>query len=156
MAVFNTLLGRIMSNPRWGEIQGSLSKQTDLTNALGQKIDASQKGAANGIAPLGADTKINSSYLPAIAITDIFTVANQAAMLALTAEKGDVVIRTDLNKSFILSTNSPSTLVDWKELLTPTDAVQSINGKVGVVTLVPEDIAGFAAVATSGSYADLT
>lgn len=82
-----------------------------------------------------SDGKIPTNQLPAIAITDAFVVNSQSAMLALTAETGDIAIRTDLNKSFILSTNSPSTLSDWKELLTPTDAVLSVDGRTGAVSL---------------------
>jgi hypothetical protein len=55
-------------------------------------------------------------------------------MLALDAQQGDVAIRTDLNKSFILATNSPTTLADWKELLTPTDAVLSVAGLTGAIS----------------------
>lgn len=97
-------------------------------------------GAANGIATLDSGGKIPASQLPLIAITDTFPVASQAAMLALTAEKGDVAIRSDVNKSFILSTNSPSTLADWLELKSPTAAVSSVAGKTGAVTLVAADI----------------
>lgn len=81
-----------------------------------------------------------NSVLPPLAISETYPVASQAAMLALTAQRGDVAIRSDLNKSFILSTDSPSTLADWKELLTPTDAVTSVAGKVGVVSLVKGDV----------------
>lgn len=85
--------------------------------------------------------KINTAQLPSLAITDTFVVGSQATMLALsTAQQGDVAIRTDLNKSYILKTNSPGTLGDWQELLTPTDVVQSVNGKVGAVTLSTTDI----------------
>jgi hypothetical protein len=44
------------------------------------------------------------------------------------------------------------------EWITPAGAapVLSVNNKTGAVTLVPGDIAGFAAVATSGAYNDLT
>lgn len=62
------------------------------------------------MATLGSDAKIPSAQLPAIAITDTFPVASQAGMLALTAELGDVAVRTDLNKSFILKTAGASTL----------------------------------------------
>lgn len=81
-----------------------------------------------------------SSVLPSVAITDTFEVASQAAMLALAAQRGDVAIRSDLNKSFILATDSPGTLADWKELRTPTDAVLSVAGKTGAVTLVKGDV----------------
>ena len=77
---------------------------------------------------------------PALAISDTFVVASQEAMLALTAEVGDIAIRTDLNKSFILKEEGASVLANWQELLTPTDAVTSVAGKTGVVTLVKSDV----------------
>jgi len=104
-------------------------------------INVSQKAAANGVATLDANSKIPNNQLPALAITDTFVVASQAAMLALsTAEKGDVAVRTDLNKSFILTADPYSTLGNWQELLTPTDAVLSVNGLTGAVTLVASDV----------------
>lgn len=104
-------------------------------------INVSQKAAANGVATLGADSKIPNNQLPALAITDTFVVASQNAMLALsTAEKGDVAVRTDLNKSFILTADPYSTLGNWQELLTPTDAVLSVNGFTGAVTLGASDV----------------
>jgi len=104
-------------------------------------IPSSEKGAANGVATLDANSKITSSQVPAIAITDTFVVANEAAMLALsTAEKGDVAVRTDVNKSFILTAAPYSTLGNWQELLTPTDAVTSVNGQTGVVSLSASDV----------------
>jgi len=60
--------------------------------------------------------------------------------LALTAEVGDVVVRTDLAKSFILKTLGASTLANWQELLTPTSPVSSVAGKIGVVTLTSSDV----------------
>lgn len=98
-------------------------------------------GTTSGTIPiLGANGKLNTSVLPAIAISDTFVVATQEAMLELTAEVGDIAIRTDLSKSFILKEDGASTLANWQELLTPTDAVTSVAGKVGVVTLVKSDV----------------
>jgi hypothetical protein len=79
--------------------------------------------------------KIDPTELPALAITETFPVASQVAMLALTAQQGDVAIRSDLNKTFILSVSPASTLGNWLELKTPTDAVTSVNGLTGVVTI---------------------
>jgi hypothetical protein len=110
-----------------------------LTLSVSQVTGAeatANKGAANGYASLGSDGKIPSSQVPAIAITDTFTASSQAAMLALsTAEKGDVCVRTDVNKSYILSADPYSTLGNWQELLTPTDAVLSVDGATGAVSL---------------------
>lgn len=112
---------------------------SDFSTAADARI-ALQKGAASGIAPLDGSSKIPSTYLPAIAITDTFVVVSQVAMLALVAETGDVAVRTDLNKTFILKGTNPAVLGDWQELLTPTDAVTSVNGFTGVVVLTKSDV----------------
>lgn len=98
------------------------------------------KGAANGYASLDGAGKIPATQLPASAITDTFVVATQAAMLALTVEKGDVAIRTDVNKSFILQKEPANVLANWQELRTPTDVVQSVAGRQGAITLTSADL----------------
>lgn len=98
-------------------------------------------GTANGNIPLvGADGKLDASILPAIAITDTFVVNTQAAMLALTAQVGDVAVRSDLNKSFILKTEPATAIANWQELLTPVSGVTSVAGRTGVVTLTKSDV----------------
>lgn len=100
------------------------------------KIPLSQRAAANGVATLGADSKIPNNQLPALAITDTFVRNSQTAMLLTsTAETGDVCVRTDINKTFILTATPPSTLSNWQEMLTPTDAVSSVDGQTGNVNL---------------------
>ena len=109
--------------------------------ALGYTAENSaNKNQANGYAGLDANSKINASQLPAIAISDTFVVATEVAMLALTAEVGDIAVRTDLTKAFILKTADPSILANWQELLTPASPVQSVAGKTGVVTLAAADV----------------
>lgn len=111
-----------------------------IQTQLNDKLDDSQRGAPNGVASLDAGGKVPQSELPAIAITDTFVVASQAAMLALSAETGDIAVRTDLNKTFILAGSDPTILANWQELLTPTDTVLSVNGQTGAVTLSTSDI----------------
>ncbi|UOK18351.1 minor tail protein [Arthrobacter phage BruhMoment] len=82
---------------------------------------------------------LGTNQLPALAINDTFVVADQTAMLALTAQRGDIAIRTDNQKSFILSTDSPGTLADWKEL-TASGAVLSVAGRTGTVVLTKTDV----------------
>ena len=98
-------------------------------------IPLTQKGVANGVAELDADGLVPVHHLPALSITTTQVVASQAAMLALTAQTGDVAVRTDVNKSFILTATPASTLGNWQELLTPTDAVLSVDGQTGAVNL---------------------
>jgi hypothetical protein len=114
----------------------------DITTALGYTPqNLAQKDSPNGYPGLNASGKISPSQLPAIAISDTFVISNQASMLALTAEIGDIAIRTDLSRSYILKTDGASTLANWQELLTPSDTVQSVNGMAGTVTLSTSQIA---------------
>lgn len=112
---------------------------SQITNELGNYIPHSQKGASNGVATLDSGGKIPTTQLPSISISETFVVASQVAMLTLTAQTGDVAVRTDLNKSFILRGSDPTVLGDWQELLTPSDVVTSIFGRTGVVTAVEGD-----------------
>ncbi len=104
------------------------------------QVKRSEMGANSGVATLDAGGKLSSSQIPAIAITDVFVVNSQASMLALTAEIGDVAVRTDLNKTFILKTAGATVLANWQEMLTPTDLVISVNGRTGAITLSVSDI----------------
>lgn len=117
-----------------------MATQGELDAVNAAKVDKTSRGAPNGVASLDASGKVPASELPAIAITDVFTVASQAAMLALTAERGDVAVRSDINKSFALAAEPASTLANWVELRTPTDAVLSVAGKTGAVTLAKADV----------------
>ena len=115
--------------------------------ALGLGTAATKNtGTGNGNVPiLDANGKLADSVVPKIAMTNTFVVSSQTAMLALTtAQEGDVAVRTDLNKSYILKTAGYSVLANWQELLTPTDAVTSVNGSTGVVTI---SLAGLGGVA---------
>jgi hypothetical protein len=103
-------------------------------------------GTGSGNVPiLDSNGKLADSVVPKIAMTNTYVVASQTAMLALSnAQEGDVAVRTDLNKSFILKASPYSTLANWQELLTPTDAVTSVNGSTGAVTI---SLAGLGGVA---------
>lgn len=98
-------------------------------------IATTAAGAANGVATLDAGGKIPSAQLPPIAITDTFVVSSQAAMLALTAQVGDVAVRTDIQENFILQSEPASTLGNWIQLETPPGGVTSVDGLTGAVSL---------------------
>jgi hypothetical protein len=102
-----------------------------------------RKGVANGYAPLDASALIPTVHLPPLAVNDVFTVGSQAAMLALTAQVGDMAIRTDTGQTFVLSASPASTLGNWKEVLAA-GQVQSVNGSTGVVTITLASLGGVA------------
>ncbi len=114
---------------------------SDITGVLGSAATKNTGTGAGNIPILDSNGKLNTSVLPSLSIMDVYTVNSQSAMLALDCEPGDIAIRTDVNKTYILSGDNPALLGNWKELLTPTDAVTSVNSKTGAVVLKTKDIA---------------
>jgi hypothetical protein len=112
-----------------------LADPTSAQDAVTLNYITTQKGVANGLAELDGSGLVPTHHLPALAITTTQVVNSQSAMLALTAQIGDVAVRTDVNKSFILTATPATTLGNWQELLTPTDAVLSVDGSTGAVSL---------------------
>ena len=102
---------------------------------------STEKGANSGVATLGSDGKLTASQLPDLAVSDYLgSVATQSAMLALTGQKGDWAIRSDLGTTWVISGNNPSLLASWTELSYPTAPVTSVAGKTGAVSLVKGDV----------------
>ena len=100
-------------------------------------------GTTAGQVPiLDASGKLNTSVLPQLAIVDVVEAASDAEMLAKTVQKGDICLRSDAPAgAFILAGNDPKELANWKRIPVPANAVLSVNGKVGVITLTTDDIA---------------
>jgi hypothetical protein len=120
----------------------ALKPISNLTQAaLNLKLDASKVGVANGTASLNASGKIPTDQIPAISFSSVKVLNSQSAMLALsTAVVGSVVIRTDVNKNYVLSAADPSVLANWVELLTPSAPVQTVNGYSGNVNIAKSDL----------------
>lgn len=137
-----------------GLVSVNVKTAIDELNTIKQSI--SQKNVDNGYAGLGADGKINSSQLPAIAITNTFPVDSEAAMLALTVEIGDIAVRTDINKTFILRVDGATVLANWTELETPTDEVSSVFGRTGVITAQNNDYTWAQIDKSTSSLANIT
>lgn len=116
-----------------------MDKLTALNSALYEKL--ANKGLAYGYVPLGADGKIDPSFMNSLNLVDIWVVADEASMLAqASAGKGDWAIRSDLNNAAYMLINLPSsTLSNWLPL-NFNATVASVNGKTGVVVLVAADV----------------
>ncbi|MPL74337.1 hypothetical protein SDC9_20209 [bioreactor metagenome] len=112
------------------------AKITDLGSAATKNTGTS----VGNVVVVNASGKIDDSLLPPLAITDTFEAGSQAEMLALTAQVGDICIRSDENKTYILKTAPATTLANWKELKTPTNGVISVNGQTGAITLTTSHI----------------
>lgn len=74
-------------------------QSTDVTGALGfTPLDAAQKSAANGIAPLGSDSKVPAAYLPSY-VDDVLEYANLAGFPAI-GETAKIYVALDTNKTY--------------------------------------------------------
>ena len=82
--------------------------------------------------------KVPKEDLPDLGIAPM-PVKSEAEMLNLPAVVGNMAIRTDLGKTFVLMEEPASTLGNWLELVTTSD-VQSVNGQTGNVQLTKADV----------------
>jgi hypothetical protein len=90
------------------------------------------KGQAEGYAPLGADGKLPNEFLPDLAITQTFVVADIEERDALEVEEGDVAIVTSTGQAFIFSGDGEDG--QFILLAVPGAAVLSITGTAPIAS----------------------
>ena len=69
-----------------------------------------------------------------LALTTVQTASSESSQLSLTTQEGDIVVRTDENKTYCKNSGTAGTMADFTLLRTPTDAVLSVNGNTGAIT----------------------
>ena len=106
---------------------------TQYTDADADARITAQKGQANGICELDANSLVPTNHLPPLAITDVHVVADATERLALTVQEGDVAIQTDDSTAWIYSGTA------WVQFSTG-GAVLSVNGQTGTVSLDTDDV----------------
>lgn len=89
--------------------------------------------------------KIPSSQIPTFIINQSFSVASQAAMVALVANIGDIAIRTDQSNTTYIKTANNGVVGDWTSF-SSAGSVVSVNGLTGTIVLTAANVS---AVATS-------
>ena len=142
-------------NPATGRTSLGLGSAAQLassdlaTAAQGAKADTAVQPATltsglAGKADLVAGV-VPTSQIPAIAISDYLgAVGSEAAMLALTGQRGDWCLRTDglpNTGQWILGADTAALLSSWVQVPLPTVPVQSVNGQAGVIVLGTGDLA---------------
>lgn len=116
----------------------SISNTVDIGN-LGTAAYKDAGNSAGNVPLIMPNGKLDNSILPALNVTDVFTADSEEEMLALNADAGDICIRTDENKTYILTAEPASTLSNWTEIALVA-SVESVNNKKGVVTLDADDV----------------
>lgn len=99
---------------------GGTSKKITIANAIIAGTGITKSGATISAAP--------------VALTSIQTASSESAQLALTAEEGDVVVRSDESKTYMHNGGSAGSMSDYTLMATPTDSVTSVVGQTGVVS----------------------
>lgn len=114
----------------WGSITGTLSLQTDLNDALSNKIETSAIGAASGVCPLNTSSKIDATYLPSY-VDDVEEYANLAAFPA-TGESGKIYIAIDTGYTYRWGGSSYGQ-IGGSNFILPTASDTTLGGiKVGL------------------------
>lgn len=94
------------------------------------RIASTEKGAANGVCPLGADSLVSSAYLPSY-VDDVLEYANLASFPGA-GEAGKIYVDLATNKTYRWS--------GTVYVFITSGAVDSVAGKTGTVTLVKADV----------------
>lgn len=112
----------------------------DNTSDAGKPISTAVATALSNKADLVGGV-LATSQIPSISVTDFLgTVSSQAAMLALTGQKGDFCIRSDVGQEFVITGSNPTQLESWIALPIGVSPIQSVNGQVGAVVLGKSDV----------------
>lgn len=118
------------------------SKWINQTAVQAGVVALSEKGAISGVATLDPGGKIPAAQLPSVAVGEKFTAVNQAAMLALTVQIGDIAIRTDqAGARWMFVGTDPTALADWINLEDAADAVSTVFGRAGAIVAALNDYA---------------
>jgi hypothetical protein len=119
----------------------TLSKITDAGTAASKNT-----GTASGNVPiLDSGGKLAAEVIPAVALVSVQAAATEAAQLALTAQVGDICVRSDTGDIYILQTTPATALANWLKIDTPLKVI-SVNGMTGAVSVTT--ITGNAGTAT--------
>jgi hypothetical protein len=135
------LIGDVNVDTTYSAMSVAEGTAATATNSRVMRADYLKQIIQAHAVSVGDDGKIDPLLIPQQAITDVFEASSDAEMIALSAaHAGDVCIRSDVSKTYILKAAPYSTLGNWVQLPIPQDLVLSVNSKTGAVTLGKGDV----------------
>lgn len=125
---------------------GSLAEKLKQTQADGSNYVLKSETTATGgtgnenkVVKLDGQGKLSESMLPAIALNEFFSVTaatwNEAALSGTTYQNGDIIYHTNTQKRYLCINKNATFENRFVELNSKDGVVQSVNGKVGAITL---------------------
>ena len=130
-------IGTISNGETGLSVRSKLNLAIAEANKVALKLDASQKGAADGLASLDATGKVPTAQLPDIPAGRKIVVADEAARLALPVHPDlTIAYQSDTGDAWGLDADSdPSIAANWTLLgNAQAGGVTSFNGRTGNVT----------------------
>jgi hypothetical protein len=126
-----------------GERQFPRTHASDHSEGGRDPIDVDSLVDADLKADLSSpDGTVLSSQIPDLAVTETFTVPDQAGRLALTdVQEGDVALQTDTDEGYIFTGGDPSLDANWSLLSNFDPPVDSVFGRVGDIAAQAGDYA---------------
>jgi hypothetical protein len=108
-----------------GNASGALANVAEISLGYGLQFTGSALELDSGAVVSIAGSYPNPSWITSLAFTkitdvtgqDTFVVSSEANMLALSAKKGDIAVRTDTSDSYRLLGTDPAILANWQLLL---------------------------------------
>ena len=140
VAIFDWATGKLIKD--WSVALSTLSSWAALGATAVQPWDIGTAAACNtwtsswNVPILDSNWKLATSTIPWVALTDTFTVSTSSDLITLSnADQWDIAIVSSENKTYVLSQAPYSTASNWKQILSPTGWVTSVNGQTWAVTL---------------------
>lgn len=132
-----------LSNDSWfitwidsGDVTTALWYTPADSASLGTAASKNTWTSSWNVPVLDSNWKLANSTLPWVALTDTFTVSTSSDLTTLSsAEQWDLAIVTSENKTYVLSQAPYSTASNWKQILSPTWWVTSVNWQTWAVTV---------------------
>jgi len=117
-------------------------------------IDSSGSAGTQGQILTSTGSATSWTNIDPIALTTVQTAASEAAHLALTTQEGDVVVRSDENKTYIRNAGTAGTMDDFTELVNPSytlpEATATTRGGIELFSNTDQSVTANSVSTTAG------
>lgn len=93
------------------------SEMVKISETPTEDGDVARVKDIDGKAGLTNDGKIISEQIPNLAITNTYTVADEAERLALDVQEGDIAIQNDTDTTYLFTGGDPSQTANWSTII---------------------------------------
>ena len=139
-----TAAGAAMTANNLSDLANAVTARTNLW--LGTAATTNTWTSSGNVPVLDGSGKLNASVIPSLAVSEYLgdftdTTAALANAWVQASQRGDwFTVQTSWGLTYIVTTDSPTTVWHITLMSTPTSDVESVNGKTWVVVIDPDDL----------------